>query len=102
MTCWARGVTLRAIVAPSGSPITHGDRASTRKNTAAVSRTPRSTSDSGSTPVDCSPLDSGAGSTDARAGSGRSADGEARDPDRRSFLAVTAASYTPPIVGDHR
>src|SRR4026209_321228 len=98
MTCWARGTTLRAIVAPSGTPMTHGDLASTRKNTAALRRTARSTSDSASTPVDPSAPDSGAGSADARAGSGRSADDEARDPDRRSFLAVTPASYTPPTV----
>src|SRR4026207_1483825 len=98
MTCWARGTTLRAIVAPSGTPMTHGDPASTRNEHAALRRTARSTSDSASTPVDPSAPDSGAGSADARAGSGRSAGDEARDPDPGSSPAVTPASSPPPTV----
>src|SRR4030095_17048696 len=77
MTCGARGAKPRASAAPSGISITHGDVASTRKNTAAVSRTARSTSDSGWRPL-----------------APRSSDSEARNPARRSFPSLTARSYT--------
>src|SRR5262249_17876606 len=102
MTCWARGTTRRASVAPSGISITHGDAASTRKKRAAVSRTPRSTSDKGSMPAGSRAADTEASSEDTGARGVPGGDATARIPDVWSFRPVTTRSYTPRVDRKHR
>src|SRR5262245_42171502 len=94
MMCWACGRTDGASVAPSGTAMVHGDEASTKKNSAPVSRTARSTSDSASRSIDPHGVDSGASALDVRADEVGSSDATARNPDVRSWRPATAQSYT--------